>query len=131
MTTDDHRKRVDVTDGDRPVATAEVVTSPELEGTARVSLRAEAGHITPGSREKLVDEVLDLPEVAASSRLEASMPLGDGESLERLRERCDDVSTRPAGSTALLDASLPDGTAGAPDLGPGGAQDSAGPPPSE
>ena len=56
---------------------------------------------------------MDLPEVQASARLEATVPLGDGESLERLRERTDDTTTRPAGSTALVDAKIPpDGEAG-------------------
>jgi hypothetical protein len=50
---------------------------------------------------------MDLPEVQASARLEATVPLGDGESLERLRERTDDTATRPAGSTALVDAKIP------------------------
>jgi hypothetical protein len=30
--------------------------------------------------------------------------------LERLRERADDVTTRPAGSTALVDGNLPPGS---------------------
>ena len=42
---------------------------------------------------------MDLPEVQASSRLEATVPLGDAESLERLRQRTDDAVTRPAGSS--------------------------------
>jgi hypothetical protein len=46
---------------------------------------------------------LDL-EVQASSRLEATVPLGDAESLQRLRERTEDTVTRPAGSTALVNA---------------------------
>ena len=47
---------------------------------------------------------MDLPEVQDSARLEATVPLGDAESLERLRERAEDTVTRPAGSTALVDA---------------------------
>jgi hypothetical protein len=39
--------------------------------------------------------------------LEATVPLGDGEILERLRERTTDAVTRPAGSTVLLDATIP------------------------
>jgi hypothetical protein len=35
------------------------------------------------------------------------LPLGDSESLGRLRERCDDVTTRAAGVSALLDADIP------------------------
>ncbi len=93
----DLRQRVEVSDDDRTVATAEVTTSEGSGGTARVSLHAEPGHITPGRRASLVDAVLDLPEVQDSARVEAAFRLGDCESLHRLQERCEDVSTRPAG----------------------------------
>jgi hypothetical protein len=116
----DLRQRVEVSDDDRTVATAEVTTSEGSGGTARVSLRAEPGHITPGRRASLVDAVLDLPEVQESARLEAVFPLGDSESLQRLRERCQDVSTRPAGGSAILDANLPSGNAGRPAQEPAG-----------
>ena len=108
----DLRQRVEVSDDDRTVATAEVTTSEGSGGTARVSLRAEPGHIAPGRRASLVDAVLDLPEVQESARLEAAFRLGDGESLHRLQERCEDVSTRPAGWSALVDANLPSSRAG-------------------
>jgi hypothetical protein len=62
---------------------------------------------------------MDLPEVQASDRLEASLPLGDGESLERLRERTEDSVTRPAGSTALLEANIPADSQPGPDQNPG------------
>jgi hypothetical protein len=105
-------QRVEVSDDDRTVATAEVTTSEESGGTARVSLHAEPGHITPGRRASLVDAVLDLPEVQESARLEAAFQLGDDESLHRLQERCEEVSTRPAGWSALFDANLPSSRAG-------------------
>jgi hypothetical protein len=35
------------------------------------------------------------------------VPLGDAESLQRLRERTGGSVTRPAGSTALVDADIP------------------------
>ena len=106
MAEHDLRQRVEVSDDDRAVATAEVITEGS-GGTARVSLRAEPGHMTPGRRASLVDAVLDLPEVQESARVEAAFRLGDGESLHRLRQRCEDVSTRPAGWSALVDANLP------------------------
>jgi hypothetical protein len=109
MAEHDVHQHVEISDGDRTAAAAEVTTSPGPEGTARASLRAESGHITPGSRASLVDAVLDLPEVQACARLEATFPLGDSESLHRLKERCKDVSTRPAGSSALVEANLPSG----------------------
>ncbi|HEX6523070.1 MAG TPA: hypothetical protein VF070_24200 [Streptosporangiaceae bacterium] len=107
MTSPDNLRHIEVKDGDQTVAAAEVTTSEQAGGTARTSLHAAPGHVTPGSRARLVDAVLDLPEVQASERLEATVPAGDGESLERLRERTGDPVTRPAGSTVLLDAALP------------------------
>jgi hypothetical protein len=120
-------QHVEIRDGDQTVAAAEVSTSDENE-TARASLHAAAGHIGPGRRASLVDAVMDLPQVQESARLEASVPLGDAESLERLRERTDDSSTHPAGSTALLDANIrpADDQAGEPAGEPGAGPAPAG-----
>jgi hypothetical protein len=107
MTSPDKSRYVEVKDGDQTVAAAEVTTSGDAERTVRTSLLPSSGHTPPGSRASLVDAVMDLPEVQASSRLEATVPLGDAESLERLRERTEDTVTRPAGSTALVDADIP------------------------
>jgi hypothetical protein len=107
MTNPDTPRHVEVKDGDETVAAAKVTTSSETDGTARTSLDAAAGHIAPGKRADLVDAVMDLPEVQASTRLEAAIPRGDGESLERLRERTDDMVTRAAGSTVLVNADIP------------------------
>jgi hypothetical protein len=103
----DSHRHVGIKDGDQTVAGAEVTTSAESAGTARASLHAAGGHIAPGRRASLVDAVMDLPEVQESERLEAAAPLGDSESLERLRERTEDSTTRVAGSTTLLDARIP------------------------
>jgi hypothetical protein len=122
MINPDAARHVEVKDGDQSVAAAEVSVSEGAEGTARASLHAPSGHTPPGSRANLVDAVMDSPEVKASVRLEATVPLGDGESLDRLRERTDDAVTRPAGSTALLDANIP------PAARPGDEEPGGGPP---
>src|SRR5260370_3327272 len=80
MAEHDLRQRVEVSDDDRTVATAEVTTCEGSGGTARVSLRAEPGHITPGRRASLVDAVMDLPELQESAHLQAALQLGDSES---------------------------------------------------
>ena len=105
-----HRhQRVEVSDDGRTVAPAEVIISGGSGRTARTSLRGESGHLIPGRRASLVDAVLDLPEVRESARLEAAFSLGDGESLHRLEQRCEHVRTRPAGSSAIVEADLPYG----------------------
>jgi hypothetical protein len=119
MTDPQTSRHIEVKDGDQVVADADVSVSGESGGTAKASLRAVSGHIAPGSRASLVDAVMDLPEVQESARLKAAVPLGDGESLERLRQRADDVTTRPAGSTALVDAAVPPAD---PDESPSGSE---------
>ncbi len=109
MSNPDPARHVEVRDGDRIVAAAEVTTAKGPEGTARTSLRAKSPDVPVGHRANLVDAVMDTPEVQASSRLEATIPLGDSELLERLRQRTTDAVTRPAGSTTLLDANIPEG----------------------
>jgi hypothetical protein len=107
MTDPDTRQHIEIRDGDQTIAAADVMTCREAAGTARVWLHAAPGHLRPGRRASLVDAVMDLPEVQASARLEATVPLGDGELLERLRQRTHDAVTRPAGCTALVDADIP------------------------
>jgi uncharacterized phage protein gp47/JayE len=120
MTNPDRPRHIEVDDDGQSVAAAEVTTSAGADGTVRASLHVQAGHITPGSRASLVDAVMDLPEVQASTRLEATIPVGDGESLERLRERTQDAVTRQAGSTTLLDANIPSDSQPEPGQDPDG-----------
>ncbi len=118
MTNPDKHRHVEIRDGDQTVASADVTTKNKPETTAQASLRAAPGHIAPGTRASLVDTVMDLPEVQESKRMEAAMPLGDSESLGRLRERCDDVTTRAAGASALLDGDIPPAVPAPPSPGP-------------
>jgi hypothetical protein len=85
------------------------VTLDEDGQSVRVSLHAESGHLPTGVRERLVDEVLELPQVKSSDRVAMSVPRGDAESLARLRERCDVVSLRPAGSTVIVEVAAASG----------------------
>jgi hypothetical protein len=122
---------VEIKEGDETVAAADVTIPAETDDTAQASLRSSSGHVPPGRRASLVDAVMDLPEVQDSSRLEAAVPLGDSETLGRLRERSENSTTRPAGSSALVDADIPAPAADIPapagDV-PGPAGDVPGPP---
>jgi hypothetical protein len=101
-------RHIEVKDNDgRTAAVAEVTTGRGPEGTVRASMYAKSEHVRPGDRTSLVDAVMDLPEVRASERVEAAVPYGDAESVQRLRERTDDTAIRAAGATTLLDANIP------------------------
>jgi hypothetical protein len=108
MTNPETPRHVEIKDeGDKTVAEAEVTTASGPEGTVRTSMHARDAYVRPGYRASLVDAVMDLPEVQASDRVEAAIPYGDSESLERLRERTEDAQARAAGATTLFDANIP------------------------
>jgi len=104
--TGESNRSIELVDDGHVVAVADV---EPVDGSTviRASLHTEAGHLPVGARARLVDAVLDLGETRQHRRLEATLPLGDVEALERLRARCEDVQTRPAGATCLVDATLP------------------------
>jgi hypothetical protein len=106
MTDPDEARRIEIKEGEQTVAAADVSRQPD--GAVRASLHPTSGPVPPGRRAELVDAVVDQPEVQESRRLEATVPLGDSAALERLRERTEDTVTRPAGSTALVDGTIPD-----------------------
>jgi hypothetical protein len=87
----------------RTLATAEV-HSTDVAGLVHTDLHVEAGQLPAGTRARLVDAVLAHPDVDDADRMLATMPLGDTEMLERVRERCDDVETHAAGASKLVEA---------------------------
>jgi hypothetical protein len=125
MTDPETSRHVEVRDDDdRTAAVAEVTTARGRGGTVRASMHVKSEHVRPGDRAALVDEVMGLPEVRESDRMEAAVPRGDAELVERLREHTDDAVLRAAGATTLLDANLP------PNGGQQAAEPRAGEPPS-
>ena len=123
MTDPETSRHVEIKDDDdRTAAVADVTTARGPDGTVRTSMYAKNENVRPGDRAALVDEVMDLPEVKASDRVEATVPFGDAESVERLRERTDDATLRAAGSTTLLDANVPPDDGSPPAEPPAGDQ---------
>jgi hypothetical protein len=92
----------------KTLASAEVHPTDD-PGLVHSDMHVESGHLPAGTRSRLVDAVLEHPEVEEADRLLATMPLGDTEMLDRVRERCDDVQARAAGATKLVEAHLEHG----------------------
>jgi len=105
MTRSEHDAVIQIEDDGHLVATAEV-TPRDDAGVVHSDLHVESGHLPPGTRTRLVDAVLEHPDVHGAEVLAATMPIGDSEMLERVRERYDDVEARAAGATTLVEARL-------------------------
>jgi hypothetical protein len=90
---------------------------------ARASLHVEAGHLPVGARQRLVDALLDAPEISSRTHLQVALPLGQSEILDRIRQRCDVEEVRAAGATCLIEATFRSQT-GAPAADPSDGQTS-------
>ena len=103
--TDRARSWISVDDEEgRHVAAAEIEVVDPSE--VRASLHVEPGHLPVGIRTRLVDAVLDAPEVSSCEHVQVALPVGDTEILDRVRERCDTGEVRAAGTTCLVEADL-------------------------
>jgi hypothetical protein len=107
MHVSEDRQHIEVEDGGRVVAVADLQVDPPSR-TMRAQLHVVAGHHRPGTGEDLVDAVLARAAAEQVMRLEATVPAGEAEVLTRLQERCGDLRTRPAGATVLVEADLRD-----------------------
>jgi hypothetical protein len=105
MTRSDDDQMILIEANGRTLASAEVHPT-DKPGVVHSDMHVESGHLPGGTRTRLVDAVLEHPQVDEADRLLATMPLGDTEMLERVRERCDDVEARAAGATKLVEARL-------------------------
>jgi hypothetical protein len=93
------------TDDGRTLAVAHIdVVTADL---VRASLHVAPGHLPAGTRTRLVDAVFDDPQVRSRRQVQVTLPLGDTEILDRLRERGLLATFRAAGSTCLVEADLP------------------------
>ncbi len=103
---DNARQQVSVEDDEgRTVASADIEIVDD--SVSRASLHVESGHVQPGARARLVDAVIDEPQVSARPHLQVAMPLGQTEMVDRVRERSESERTRAAGASCLIDAELP------------------------
>ena len=79
----------------------------EQPGVVHTDLHLESGPLPGDTGARLVDAVLEDPEVSGAEHLVATMPMGDTQMLDRVRQRTSDVEIRPAGATKIVDARLP------------------------
>ena len=97
-------QHITIDDDGRLLAEADVRATKQA---VQAAFRVEAGHLPPGTRTKLVDAVLDFTRAVPGIPLHATLPAGDAEMLQRIRERCATVTTRAAGATCQVDTETP------------------------
>jgi hypothetical protein len=105
MTRSEDHPTIQIEADGRTLATAEVHPTADPR-VMHSDMHVESGHLPMWTRTRLVDAVLDHPDVDQADRLLATMPIGDTEMLARVRERCVEVEAHAAGATKLVEARL-------------------------
>lgn len=95
-----------IEDNGRVLAEATLRVRPDND-SVHADLHIEAGHLPVGTRSRLVDAVLDQPSTHPGAQLDVTLPAGDAEILARLRQRCEDLQVRTAGSSCLARGMVP------------------------
>jgi hypothetical protein len=101
MAHDPSHAHVEIDEGGRMLAAADIDRT--ADGTTHVSMHREPGHLPVGTSARLIDAVLDHPDVQ-DGHVTAALPRGDDEALRRVRERCDAVEVRSAGASTMVEA---------------------------
>jgi hypothetical protein len=98
-------QHITLTDDGQILAEA-TIRSATHRPAIHADLHVEAGHLPVGTRTRLVDAVLDLTAAEPGTHLQVTLPAGDAEILDRLRERCDNLQARAAGASCLATGTL-------------------------
>ena len=89
----------------RVLAEADIRRTGE-PGVVASAMHVESGHLPVGTGTRLVDAVLEQALLDEAELLVATMPINDTEMLDRVRQRSDEVATRAAGATKIVEARL-------------------------
>ena len=82
------------------------ISPPDDDGQARVDVHTESGHLPAGARKRMADAILEAVTEDEADRVSATVPLGDAELVEGIREHLVDVELRAAGATSIIEGRL-------------------------
>jgi len=93
-------------DQDGSVVAFADVDRPEGAEAARAALHVEAGHQAPDTGSRLVDAVLDTPQVREAGAVVAALPRGEADAIEHVQNRLPASTTRAAGATVIVEGQV-------------------------
>ena len=96
-------QHITIEDDGRVLAEADVRAEPDV---VRAALRVEARHLPPGTRARLVDAVLDIPDAQPGTRLVVTLPTGDAEFSNGFGSVATNRNPR-RGASCILDTTQP------------------------
>jgi len=78
------------------------ISNPDDDAAVRVAVHMASGHLPAGARHRLTEAIHEVVLDDHAERLTATVPLGDAELVEGIREHLSDPELRAAGSTSII-----------------------------
>ena len=82
------------------------ISPPDGDGEARVDVHTESGHLPAGARQRMADAIHEVVTEDEASRISATVPMGDAELAEGIRDHLTDVELRAAGATSIIEGAI-------------------------
>ena len=82
------------------------ISPPDCNGEARVDVHTESGHLPVGARQRMADAIHEVVTEAKAEHISATVPIGDAELVEGIRNHLDDVELRAAGATSIIEGDV-------------------------
>lgn len=76
------------------------------DGEVRVDVHTTSGHLPAGARQRLADAVHEAVTDVEAERVSATVPMGDAELVDGIRDHLNDVELRAAGSTSIIEGTV-------------------------
>jgi hypothetical protein len=92
-----------VSDRDGRIAEADITASADC---VCLTFHVQSGHNRVDARPELMEAIFALEDVGGQDRIKATVPLGDVDLLNAIRNRCSSTQTRAAGASCLVDGVL-------------------------
>jgi hypothetical protein len=84
------------------------ISTPDDNGEVRVAVAMASGHLPAGARQRMADAIHETVINDHADRLTASVPLGDAELVDGIRQHLDDPELRAAGATSIIEGDISD-----------------------
>lgn len=94
-------RHITIASGDDVLAEASVST-PDDDGEVRVAVHVAPGQLPAGARQRMADAIHDTLSNDNAERVTASVPLGDAELVDGIREHLVHAELRAAGATSII-----------------------------
>jgi hypothetical protein len=87
---------------DGQVLARATVSDADEDGESRAQVHMASGHLPVGARQKVVDAVYERVTEHHATHLTATVPCGDAELVEGIRDHLDHVELLAAGATSII-----------------------------